>query len=74
MAEILDKYAEPVVFWLAVAAFLLAFVEGCLQLLGMSLTANTYSAGRLLEFATMMMVFVAVLNLRGLRAEFRKHD
>ena len=74
MAEIFDKYAEPAVFWLAVAAILLAVVEGVLQVLGFSLTARTYSAGRLLEFATMMMVFVAVLNLRGLRADLQKRD
>ncbi len=74
MAEILEKYAEPAVFWLAVAAVLLAFVEGFLQLLGLSLTARMYSAGRLLELATMMMVFVAVLNLRGIKAEVRKRD
>ena len=72
MAVILEKYAEPVVFWLAIAAVLLAFVEGFLQLFGMSLTGHAYSAGRLLELATMMMVFVAVLNLRGLKAELRK--
>ena len=74
MAEILDKYAEPAVFWLAVAAVLLAFVEGFLQLLGMSLIARTYSAGRLLELATMTMVFVAVLNLRGIKAEISKRN
>ena len=74
MAEILDKYVEPAVFWLAAAAVLLAFLEGFLQLLGMSLTARAYSAGRLLELATMMMVFAAVLNLRGIRAEIGKRD
>lgn len=74
MAEILQKYAEPAVFWLAVAAILFAFVEGLLQLLGMSLTARMYSAGRLFELATMMMVFVAVLNLREIKAGVRKRD
>ncbi len=63
---------ETGAFWLAMAALALAFVEGALQLLGQSLTGQTYSAGRLLEFATMLMIFVGVLNLRSMRGALER--
>lgn len=72
MPEKLMSYVETGAFWLALAVLALAVVEGVLQLAGVSLTGLTYSAGRLLEFGTMLMIFVGVLNLRGIRSALQQ--
>lgn len=74
MLRYLDRYAESGVFAIATAILLLAFAEGFAQLLGFSLTGRTYSAGRLLEIATMLLVLVAVLNLRQIRLDLSKRS
>ena len=51
-------------------AFLLvtqAVVEGVVQLFGYSLLRGTYTAGRLMEFGGILMVFVIALLLRNIR-------
>lgn len=71
MSHKLMSLAERMAFWTGLAIVAAAFVEGFLQLLGVSLTSYNYSAGRLLEFATMVFVAVAAINLRSIRAEMR---
>ena len=44
-----------------------ALAEGLAGLAGRSLIGHEYSAGRVLEIATMLMVFVIGLQLRKLR-------
>lgn len=69
MLDNMHKNAERSVFLISIAICALAFAEGIAQLLGFSLTARTYSAGRMLEFSAMLFVLVAVLNLRQIRKE-----
>ncbi|MGE0581097.1 MAG: hypothetical protein AB7P31_02995 [Steroidobacteraceae bacterium] len=51
---------------LAGLGLLLALAEGAASLAGRSLVGHAYSAGRLLELATMLMVFAIGLQLRSL--------
>lgn len=53
-----------------VAAFALAAIavlEGALQLLGQSILRGSYTPGRLIEFAGILMIFVIALQLRQIR-------
>lgn len=61
-----------VIFILATATMLLAFAEGVANLFGASLIARYYAAGRLLELAAILFVFVIVYLLRQIRNELRK--
>lgn len=63
---------DAALFWLRRAAFFaallgagLAFAEGIAEFAGYSLLRGIYSAGRLLEFATMAMIFFMGLTLRA---------
>ncbi len=65
---------EKSLHWIYRAAFtagaflaLLAVAEGVAQLFGHSLVRGDYGAGRLLEFAAILMTFVIALELRGIR-------
>ena len=60
-------YAYRGLFLLAVLCLVLALAEGLAGLAGRSLFGHEYSAGRVLEIATMLMVFVIGLQLRKLR-------
>jgi hypothetical protein len=57
--------AQRAAFAGGLALALLGLVEGLVQLLGFSLVRHMYTAGRLLEFATMLMVFVVAFELRA---------
>ena len=71
ITQLFDKYFARSVFVLATATILLAFAEGFVQLFGKSLVFNLYSAGRLLELAATLLVFVIVQLLRQIRDELR---
>ena len=71
MSDRLMSLVERIAFWTGLAIVAVAFVEGLLQLFGVSLTSYNYSDGRLLEFATMVFVVVAAINLRSIRAGLR---
>lgn len=60
-------YAYRGLFLLAGLGVVLALAEGIAGLAGRSLIGHEYSAGRVLEIATMLMVFVIGLQLRKLR-------
>ncbi len=45
----------------------LGVLEGVLQLAGLSLLNGIYTAGRMFEFAGVVMIFVIALELRDLR-------
>lgn len=70
--NIIDKYIARAVFIVAAVSAVLAFGEGFAQLLGHSIVARTYSAGRLLELAGILLIFVVVQLLRQIRDELRK--
>lgn len=60
-----------IIFALATATILLAFAEGFANLFGTSLVARYYAAGRLLELAAILLVFVIVYLLRQIRDALR---
>lgn len=64
--EKLLHFAYQALFLLAALGLLLALAEGLVGLAGYSLTGHQYSAGRLLEIASMLMIFVIGLQLRKL--------
>lgn len=64
---LIDKYFARVLFILAGLTMLMAFAEAFARLFGASLVAWTYSAGRLLELAAIMMIFVVAQLLRQIR-------
>lgn len=49
------------------AAIILAFLELAAQFVGISLIANLYSAGRLIELAAALLVLVIAITLREIR-------
>jgi hypothetical protein len=61
----LYTWARRAAFAGGLALALLGLLEGLVQLLGFSLVRHLYTAGRLLEFATMLMVFVVAFELRA---------
>ena len=70
MGRHMDKllhYARRGLLVLSGLGLVLALAEGLAGLAGTSLIGHEYSAGRLLEIATMLMVFVIGLQLRRLR-------
>lgn len=71
LAELFDKYFSRTLFVVATITILLAFAEGFANLFGVSLTAGLYTAGRLLELAATLLVFVMVQLLRQIRNELR---
>ncbi|MBV6416837.1 MAG: hypothetical protein CMLOHMNK_01452 [Steroidobacteraceae bacterium] len=62
--EPLLRLAYRSLFVLAGTGLILALAEGLIGLTGRSLVGHEYSAGRLLEISTMLMVFVIGLRLR----------
>ena len=63
--EKLLAVAERIAFAMGLLLALLGVAEGLAQLLGRSLVGHAYTAGRLLEFATMLMVFVIAFRQRA---------
>lgn len=61
-----------IILVLATTTMLLAFAEGFANLFGTSLIARFYAAGRLLEFAAILLVFVIVQLLRQIRDALRE--
>ena len=60
-----------------IAAFVIlvvAIVERAAGIRDLSVTADTYSPGRLLEIAAMLMIFVIAMLLRQVRDELRKRN
>lgn len=61
------RFADRALFVLAGMGLILALAEGLIGLTGRSLVGHAYSAGRLLEISTMIMVFVIGLRIRPSR-------
>ncbi len=60
-----------------IAAFVIlvvAIVERVAGIRDLSVTADIYSPGRLLEIAAMLMIFVIAMLLRQVRDELRKRN
>ncbi len=73
----LDKYnsiANRVLFFGGVALLGLAILEGLVNLFGYTILRGGYSAGRLLEFAAILGIFVIALLLRQVRETLKHTD
>ena len=58
-------------FVVALLLILMALIDWCLRLFGWTFSFIQYQPGRMLEFATMLMVFVAVIILRQIRENMK---
>ncbi len=69
--QVILNNSKRVLFLASAALIALAFIEGAAQLVGTSLVSNWYSAGRLLEIAATLLVYVIAVELREIRDEIR---
>ena len=58
----------------ASATIVLAFMEGVAQIFGISLIAEAYPPGRLLELAATLLIFVIAVLLREIRDTLRANQ
>ena len=69
--EFVYKYFARTLFIIASVAIAVAFVEWIGDIVGFSLIGEMYTAGRLLELAAALLVFVVAVLLRQIRDELR---
>jgi hypothetical protein len=70
--EIVNKhFVRPLVI-ISSLAIAVAFAESIGDFFGFSLVGDSFSPGRLLELAAVLLVFVVVILLRQIRDELRK--
>jgi hypothetical protein len=69
--EFVYKYVTPTLFIIASAAIAVAFLERIAAFFGFTIIGEMYSAGRLLELAATLLVFVIAVLLRQVRDELR---
>lgn len=69
--NLFDKYFARTVFVFAAIIALFAIAEAVANLLGYSLIARIYTAGKLLQLAAILLVFVIVQLLRQIRDALR---
>ncbi len=65
------KYFARTLFVIASATIAVAFLEWIADFFGFSVIRDMYSAGRLLELAATLLVFVIAVLLRQVRDELR---
>ncbi len=65
------NHVARILFIIASVAIAVAFLEGIADFAGFSVTADRYTAGRLLELAAALLVFVVAVLLRQIRDELR---
>ena len=69
--QVFLKNSMRVLFIASAALIALAFIEWAAQFVGTTLVGSWYSAGRLLEIAATLLVFVIAVLLREIREELR---
>ena len=69
--EFVYKYFARTLFVIASVAIAVAFLEWIGKFVGFSLIGEMYTAGRLLELAAALLVFVVAVLLRQIRDELR---
>ena len=69
--ETIYKYFARTIFIIASVGIVVAFLELIGDFVGFSLTGGTYAAGRLVELAAALLVFVIAVLLRQIRDELR---
>ncbi len=65
------QYVARTLFIIASAAIAVAFLERIGEFFGFSILGEMYEAGRLLELAATLLVFVIAVLLRQVRDELR---
>ncbi len=69
--ESVYKYVARTLFIIASATIAIAFLERTGEFFGFSILGEMYQAGRLLELAATLLVFVIAVLLRQVRDELR---
>ena len=69
--EFIYKHFARTLFMMASVAIALAFLEWIGDFVGFSLIGEMYTAGRLVELAAALLVFVVAVLLRQIRDELR---
>ncbi len=69
--ESIYEYVARTLFIIASAAIAVAFLERIGEFFGFSILGEMYQAGRLLELAATLLVFVIAVLLRQVRDELR---
>jgi hypothetical protein len=69
--EFVYKHFSRTLFMIASVAIAVAFLEWIGDLVGFSLIGEMYTAGRLVELAAALLVFVVAVLLRQIRDELR---
>ncbi len=70
----ISSLANRVLFVGAFVLLALAVIEWVTNLAGYTLLRGVYSAGRLMEFAAILLIFVITLLLRQMRDEVKKGE
>ncbi len=70
----ISSLANRVLFVGAFVLLGLAVIEWVTNLAGYTLLRGVYSAGRLMEFAAILLIFVITLLLRQMRDEVKKGE
>lgn len=68
----IDSMVSRLFFGVAFAFLAVSALEKIVNGFGYTILRNTYTAGRLLEFATILLVFVIAILLRQMREVLRK--
>jgi len=61
-------------FVVAMGLLALSIVEGLVNVAGYTIMRGTYSAGRLLELAALLLIFVMAVVMRQVRDELRRRS
>jgi len=69
--EFVYKHFARTLFMIASVAIAVAFLEWIGDIVGFSLIGEMYTAGRLVELAAALLVFVIAVLLRQIRDELR---
>ena len=69
--QVILNNSKRALFLASAALIALAFIELAAQLVGTTLMSYRYSAGRLLEIAAAMLMYVIAVQLREIRDELR---
>ncbi len=70
-SEKLISLGSRILFYLSVLLLFIAVVERLTNIAGYTFLRQTYTPGRLLEFAAVFMIFVIVILLRQIREELK---
>ena len=72
--DTLTSLLSRVFFVLAFVLLGISILEGLVNIGGYTILRGTYTAGRLLELAALLLVFVLAVVLRQVRDEMRKRN